>query len=384
MSDLNSLTREELLELLRERDRKLLEAEKQSGTLKQTVAEAQEAAARAKEAEARAKEAEANAKEAAAMAEKKAERIRKNYENFAGGMKKALSLLLSTKADYRKALEAFVLDDSDETGESARKALENYVDRALNFMGRYGKVLSMLFGAGSESVGKPKEELEKIKKLVVEAKQSTSYSNNFQTIAKAARSLHRAAERIEEKTGSALKEQEAIKQAMEQAPNAPDKRSETHQGRKDNRDLLKTAPKHVAQGELRTCKRCGHDLLSAEEVITDLKTSVEAITAAKDSVFTQENVYKTGFCPKCGKVEVLVDEDQDFPLFPERQISCREITLWNVAMCSGIPPDRAMRMFEKSALLGNNTGLYSLVDYQHYYLKPLFRALLGVLCNHNR
>lgn len=386
MSDLNSLSREELLELLRERDRKLLETEKRSGSLKQAVAEAQaaeakakEAEAKAKEAEAKAKEAEANAKEAAAKAEQKAERFRKNYENFAGGMKKALCLLLSTKADYRKALEEFVLDDSDEIGKSARQALENYVSKALDFVGRYGKVLSMLFGAGSERIGKPKEELEKVKKLIVEAKQSASYSNNFQTIAKAAQSLHRVAERIEEKTSSALKAQEAIKQAMEQAPSTPDKKTETHQGRKDNRELLETAPKHVAQGELRTCKRCGHDLMTAEEVIADLKTSVEAITAAKDAVFTQENVYKTGFCPKCGKVEVLVDENQDFPLFPERQISCREITLWNMAMCNGIPPDKAMRMFEKSALLGNNTGLYSLVDYQHYYLKPLFLALLGVL-----
>lgn len=109
--------------------------------------------------------------------------------------------------------------------------------------------------------------------------------------------------------------------------------------------------------------------------MVNLKTAMTNFEAG----YRQQNTYTIGFCQKCGQAEVFMDPGQDHPLFPDRHMSTKTILSWNQAMCIGIPLERALKRFEQEAGLGSNTGSYSLLDYQRFYLKPLFEALEKLL-----
>lgn len=135
----------------------------------------------------------------------------------------------------------------------------------------------------------------------------------------------------------------------------------------------------VSAAPLGLCPQCHSKSMSVQEVMLKLKGELTDTIDNVEKIGQMSVAYKTFFCEKCGKVHVQMDEKQDFPVVPGRQISALSIVEFNRLMCIGMPLDRSSKLFEKYAKLGSNTVSYSLNDYHFFYLKPLYQALLKIM-----
>lgn len=178
-----------------------------------------------------------------------------------------------------------------------------------------------------------------------------------------------------------LKQSIAVTDKTEEMLPAPQTFSlKKHGGKVSNiNELSVKADSVVSAAPLELCPQCHSKSMSVQEVMLKLKDELTDTIDNVEKIGQLSVAYKTFFCEKCGKVYVQMDEKQDFPIVPGRQICTLSIMEFNRHMCIGMPLDRPSKLFEKYAKLGSKTVSYSLNDYHFFYLKPFYQALLKIM-----
>lgn len=394
MTDLSCLSRDELIALLQKKEE---EAAAANAKLVAAETKASEAEAKASRAEVKANEAEAQANQAKAIArqaeekviqaEKRAQqveekfvRVRHNYYQLAKGTIHLINSVNAVKADYAKQVEQYLLGLDDEFAKTALNAVLRYVQDSRKILASNQRQIVTFFSKGNEAFTSVQQAETSVAKSLTELKKAPSFSNNVKAIGTALELLHKAVVSLDNTKQSAARIQKNL-EGIKKRLNVRSEKQKTEQGRVNNFENLDKQPGIVAGRGISSmsCPECGCE-------ITDLKTALVKIKVQADALlnhkaFGQCNGYQVGFCSNCGKVHVLMEPEQDHPLFPERQISTRSMIAWNESVCAGIPLEKAIRHFEKEAELGSNTCSYSLYDYQRIYLKPLYLELKKKLQN---
>lgn len=350
MSDLNSLTKEELIALLEQKQKQA------------AIAEANLALA----------------EERAAQAEEKASFVERKYMKLADGTLSLIKSANTVKNDYAHAIEQYLIS-LDGLGKEALSAVMNYVLDSRRIIAANQAQLAAFFAKGGESLPTSVPEVEKtVKRSLEEMKKVPSFSNNVKAIGTALGLLRGTALSVEGKESTTVKIQKKLAKIRQALPMNSEKRK-TSQGRVNNFDNLEKLPSKIVESVSVTCSRCGGEISDIKTALTQIK--VQADSLLQNKAFGQVNGYQVGFCRKCGKVHVLMEPGQDHPLSPERQISTRSMIAWNECVCAGIPLEKAIKQFEIAAGLGSNTCSYSLYDFQRIYLKPLYEGFKKKLQN---
>ena len=286
----------------------------------------------------------------------------------------------AVKADYAKQVEQYLLGLDDEFAKTALNAVLRYVQDSRKILASNQRQIVTFFSKGNEAFTSVQQAETSVAKSLTELKKTPSFSNNVKAIGTALELLHKAVVSLDNTKQSAARIQKNL-EGIKKRLNVRSEKQKTEQGRVNNFENLDKQPGIVAGRGISSmrCPECGCE-------ITDLKTALVKIKVQADALlnhkaFGQCNGYQVGFCSNCGKVHVLMEPEQDHPLFPERQISTRSMIAWNESVCAGIPLEKAIRHFEKEAELGSNTCSYSLYDYQRIYLKPLYLELKKKLQN---
>lgn len=339
MTDLNSLSKEELIKLVAQQQEQLEHA-------KLLVKEARE----------------------------KAERRERSNIRFAHGVTSLALLLKDVNGSYLSEVEEYLSYADDEEAKKAIKVLYDMISYGLKTIGATSVQLASFFAHGNETMksGETSEQAyAKAQSNLEEVKRGASFGNNVKAIVKLSNAITKASNSLDAATNATVKTLQEISEINKEAAPSTAREQQTHRGRVNNIERLPEAAPTKATKISEKCRECGEPLSGFEDLMVNLKT---AMTDFEEG-YRQQNTYTIGFCQKCGQVEVFMDPGQDHPLFPDRHMSTKTILSWNQAMCIGIPLERALKGFEQEAGLGSNTGSYSLFDYQRFYLKPLFRAL---------
>ena len=91
-----------------------------------------------------------------------------------------------------------------------------------------------------------------------------------------------------------------------------------------------------------------------------------------------KNIHEVEVCEKCGQVSIAIDDKQDVPVIPNREIGidymlgCSDFICRGMALNNYISPIRDM--FE----IGNDTISYNLHDFVGIYIKPLYDSIIRV------
>ena len=336
MTDLNSLSKEELIKLVTQKEEQLRAAED--------------------------------------LAEK---RERSNIK-FARGVTSLALLLKDVNGSYLAQVEEYLSYADDEEAKKAMKVLYDMISYGIKTIGVTSVQIASFFAHGNEAMkaGETSEQAyAKAQSNLKELKQVRSFTNNVKGIVKLSNAIAKASKTLDASTNATVKTLQEISEINKESEPSPVKEKQTHRGRVNNIENLPEAGPTKATKISATCRECGEPLAGFEELMVNLKTAMTDFEAG----YRQQNTYTIGFCQKCGQAEVFMDPGQDHSLFPDRHMSTKTILSWNQAMCIGIPLERALKRFEQEAGLGSNTGSYSLFDYQRFYLKPLFKALEKVL-----
>ena len=336
MIDLNSLSKEELIKLVTQKEEQLRAAED--------------------------------------LAEK---RERSNIK-FARGVTSLALLLKDVNGSYLAQVEEYLSYADDEEAKKAMKVLYDMISYGIKTIGVTSVQIASFFAHGNEAMkaGETSEQAyAKAQSNLKELRQVRSFTNNVKGIVKLSNAIAKASKTLDASTNATVKTLQEISEINKESEPSPVKEKQTHRGRVNNIENLPEAGPTKATKISATCRECGEPLAGFEDLMVNLKTAMTDFEAG----YRQQNTYTIGFCQKCGQVEVFMDPGQDHPLFPDRHMSTKTILSWNQAMCIGIPLERALKRFEQEAGLGSNTGSYSLFDYQRFYLKPLFKALEKVL-----
>lgn len=89
-----------------------------------------------------------------------------------------------------------------------------------------------------------------------------------------------------------------------------------------------------------------------------------------------KNIHEVEVCEKCGQVSIAIDDKQDVPVIPNREIGidymlgCSDFICRGMALNNYISPIRDM--FE----IGNDTISYNLHDFVGIYIKPLYDSII--------
>lgn len=332
MTDLNSLSKEELIKLLTQKEEQLQAAQD--------------------------------------LAEK---RERSNIK-FAQGVTSLALLLKGVNGSYLAQVEECLSYADDEVAKKAMKVLYDMISYGIETIGVNSLQIASFFAHGNEAM-KPGETSEqayaKAQSSLEELKQARSFTNNVKGIVKLSNAIARASNALDASTNTTVKALQEISTINKESASSSVEKKQTHRGRVNNIEKLPQAGPTKATKISATCRKCRELLAGFEDLMVNLKTPVTDF----EEGYRQQNTYTIGFCQQCGQVEVFIDPGQDHPLFPDRHMRTKTILSWNQAMCIGIPLEQALKRFEKETGLGSNTGSYSLFDYQRFYLKPLFKPL---------
>ena len=285
MTDLNSLSKEELIKLVTQKEEQLRAAED--------------------------------------LAEK---RERSNIK-FARGVTSLALLLKDVNGSYLAQVEEYLSYADDEEAKKAMKVLYDMISYGIKTIGVTSVQIASFFAHGNEAMkaGETSEQAyAKAQSNLKELKQVRSFTNNVKGIVKLSNAIAKASKTLDASTNATVKTLQEISEINKESEPSPVKEKQTHRGRVNNIENLPEAGPTKATKISAACRECGEPLAGFEELMVNLKTAMTDFEAG----YRQQNTYTIGFCQKCGQVEVFMDPGQDHPLFPDRhkigRASCRE------------------------------------------------------------
>ena len=215
------------------------------------------------------------------------------------------------------------------------------------------------------------------KKKLDEAEAATQKLNG--SIKNAGRSINRVAKTIAEAVTATAgidkttygKAAAAINSFV--APTRKDEDKKKSKGRvAKNRATTRTVS---ASLKSHICKSCGGNTVPYETGKLVDKV-IGANHKLNEILGVIKNIHEVEVCEKCGQVSIAIDDKQDVPVIPNREIGidymlgCSDFICRGMALNNYISPIRDM--FE----IGNDTISYNLHDFVGIYIKPLYDSII--------
>lgn len=372
-SDLENLSREELLALLRSTQMQLEKSEER-------VQIAEEGRQIAEEGRQIAEEGRQIAEDERQIVEERLQTAEHKLDVVIQLTADKLKILeeITTRADHRIIVADKVLSrDIDEQIETLFDELTEWINDAVSWR-------HQAFGKGQDirqSEGKdPAQETEQ----KMENAASASEANGIAKAREVGRQAIRQMDKITRtftKTVMEMSDEEkqvcggAIDGIMSmQTPEEPKKKTpKTSPGRKKKDRVPDREEHNHSQEGGGHCRKCG----SQNKVVDEqFKTRfIRTLTSFNKTCEVLAAISDIEICPECGQVHVPIG-DTDVPVTPSRELSLD--TMLDCAECvyMGIPLNRLAAAVKAEAELGHNTIERNLHDFVRIYLKPVYEHIL--------
>lgn len=151
----------------------------------------------------------------------------------------------------------------------------------------------------------------------------------------------------------------------------PPKRSRGRQAKDRKPDrIINAGP---ANGKGAKCRACGAGAEPLDEELKAMLVTVPEAGALAGRILGQG--HKAFVCPRCGHVTLCVDEKQDIPAFPGREIGIGAATSMAEFCCMGMPLNRLAQSLKEEFSIGNDTFYYMLSDCVGHYISPIYAMI---------
>ena len=248
MTDLNSLSKEELIKLVTQKEEQLRAAED--------------------------------------LAEK---RERSNIK-FARGVTSLALLLKDVNGSYLAQVEEYLSYADDEEAKKAMKVLYDMISYGIKTIGVTSVQIASFFAHGNEAMkaGETSEQAyAKAQSNLKELRQVRSFTNNVKGIVKLSNAIAKASKTLDASTNATVKTLQEISEINKESEPSPVKEKQTHRGRVNNIENLPEAGPTKATKISATCRECGEPLAGFEDLMVNLKTAMTDFEAG----YRQQNTY---------------------------------------------------------------------------------------------
>ena len=228
MTDLNSLSKEELIKLVTQKEEQLRIAECKTEEAKLLAKQAQE----------------------------KAERRERSNIRFAHGVTSLALLLKGVNGSYLAEVEEYLSYADDEEAKKAMKVLYDMISYGIKTIGVTSVQIASFFAHGNEAMkaGETSEEAyAKAQSNLKELKQVRSFTNNVKGIVKLSNAIIKASKTLEASTNATVKTLQEISEINKESEHSPAKEKQTHRGRVNNIESLPEAGPTKATKISATC-----------------------------------------------------------------------------------------------------------------------------------